>query len=84
MKNRANPSPSGHSSCPGSGPDSQRVHNVLGQEVRTLVDRHQPANRYTVRWDGRDNSGKEVSNGVFIYKLCAGEFEAVKKMTMLR
>lgn len=66
------------------GRTSLRVYNVLGEVVRDLVDRHQVANYYTVRWDGRDNTGKDVSNGVYFYKLISGDFNATKKMTVLK
>lgn len=66
------------------GKTSLKVYNVLGEEVRTLVDQRQAANYYTVRWDGRDNGGKDVSNGVYFYKLTSGDFKATKKMTVLK
>jgi len=46
-----------------------KVYNVLGQEVRTLVDEEQPGGNYQVLWDGRDNSGKDVSSGVYFSRL---------------
>ncbi len=48
---------------------SLKVYNILGQEVRTLVDEPQAPGYYQVRWDGRDNLGREVSSGIYFYRL---------------
>lgn len=60
------------------------VYNVLGQRVVTLVDRTDPAGQYSVTWDGRDGSGREVSSGVYFYRLSAGDAGDVKKMILVR
>ncbi len=49
------------------------IYNLLGQKVRTMVRGRQPAGRYEVKWDGRDEAGREVSSGVYIYRLRAGD-----------
>jgi len=56
-----------------------QVYNPLGQVVRTLVEAQQPAGRYTVQWDGRDDSGRQLPAGVYFYRLKAGQFEQVRK-----
>ncbi len=66
------------------GRTSLKVYNVLGEAVRDLVDQHQAANYYTVRWDGRDNAGRDVCNGIYFYKLTSGDFKATKKMMVLK
>jgi len=48
------------------------VYNVLGQEVRALVDAAQRAGDRSVAWDGRSNSGQDVSPGTYFLKLRAG------------
>ena len=45
------------------------IHNVLGQPVRTLVDRFQGAGFYQVEWDARDQQGASLSSGVYITRL---------------
>jgi hypothetical protein len=52
--------------------------------VRTLVEEDQTANVYRVWWDGRSNGGSEVASGVYFYRLIAGDFEATKKMVLIR
>ena len=45
------------------------VFNVVGELVRTFVLGHQSPGKYSIVWDGRDDAGRERSNGVYFYKL---------------
>lgn len=63
---------------------SLRVYNVLGQEVRTLVDGPMDAGFHTVSWDGRSSSGGSVSSGVYFYRVETDNFTETKKMLMLK
>lgn len=56
-----------------------KVHNILGQEVLTLVDGRQPAGQYEVPL-----SALQLPSGVYFYKLQAGTFVDVKKMLLLK
>mgnify|MGYP007109718947 CR=1 FL=1 len=49
-----------------------------------MVSDRQEAGSYTVRWDGRDGSGKEVAGGIYFYRIRAGKFSQIKKMVLLR
>jgi hypothetical protein len=60
------------------------IYNVLGQEVRTLVDGVKEAGYYTVTWDGRDGGGNDVSSGVYFYRLRAGDFTATRRMVLMK
>jgi hypothetical protein len=61
------------------------VYDLAGQVVRTLIagDRMQ-AGHYTAQWDGMNSSGVKVGSGVYLYRLSAGEFVEMKKMTLLQ
>jgi serine protease len=61
-----------------------KVYNTLGQVVRTLVDEVKAGGTYTVRWDGRDNRGTEVSSGIYLYRIVAGEYFQTKRVILLR
>jgi len=61
-----------------------KIYNLSGQEVRTLVNARQPAGVNAVVWDGRDEFGKEVSSGVYIYRLQTGESVQSRKMSFVR
>ena len=63
---------------------SLRVYNILGQEVATLIDGIAEAGLHSVPWEGRDNSGKQVSSGVYLYRLVTAGTILTKKMTLLR
>jgi M6 family metalloprotease-like protein len=62
-----------------------RVYNVLGQEVRTLVDGFQEVGVQTVVWDGRTGGGQNVSSGVYVYRLeVEGKYAASRRMLLAR
>lgn len=63
---------------------SLRVYNLLGQEVRTLVDEARAAGTYTVVWDSRDNNGDAVASGIYFYRMEAGDLVDVRKMSLLK
>lgn len=66
------------------GPVTVRIFNVLGQEVRILVDENQGAGLYLVRWDGRDRGGGEATSGIYFCELQAGGRRQIRKMVLLR
>ena len=60
------------------------VYDMLGREIRTLVNTTQDAGFKSVRWDATNNQGNPVSAGVYLYKIQAGEFVQTKKMVLLK
>jgi len=56
-----------------------KIFNQIGQEVRTLVDSQRPAGQHTVQFDASD-----LPSGVYFYKLQAGNFNQVRRMTLVR
>jgi hypothetical protein len=60
------------------------VYDLLGREVRTLVNGNMPAGNQSVQWDGKNAHGSTVGSGVYFYKLPVGSFTATKKMTLLK
>jgi poly-gamma-glutamate capsule biosynthesis protein CapA/YwtB (metallophosphatase superfamily) len=61
-----------------------RVYDVLGREVRTLVDRVEGRGTRQVHWDGRDNNGRTVPAGTFVCRLEAGGRVLTKKVVLSR
>ncbi len=51
------------------GPVQLVIYNVLGQPVRTLVDKSQAAGSYQIRWDVLDQRGISLSTGIYIARL---------------
>lgn len=69
---------------PEAGSVVLKIFNTLGEEIRTLVDARFEAGYHRVRWDGKDNKGRPLASGVYLYQLRAGEFAQVRKMSLLR
>ena len=89
--NPFNPSTTIRYSLPSAGKVTLKVYNLLGQEVRTLVNEVQPAGNQTAEWDGRNNSGNGLSSGVYIYRFVAKTgvsgsitFSQISKALLLR
>ena len=61
-----------------------KVYNVKGQLVRTLVDEEKLPGNYNIIWDGKENSGKEVSSGIYFYQLKTKDYTDTKKMVLVR
>ena len=64
---------------PVSGNVSLKVFDLLGREVTTLVDEHQPAGRYEVKFNG-----SALPSGIYFYELTAENYTAVKKLMLLK
>jgi len=60
------------------------IYNVLGEQLRVLMNRELSAGRYRVEWDGRDGQGRVVGSGVYLYELKAGETVQSRKMVLLK
>jgi len=67
-----------------SGDAKLAIYNTAGQLVRTLVDGDTDAGVHTVVWDGADNTGRQVSSGVYVYRLVSGENHTVHRMVLVR
>lgn len=59
------------------------VFNILGQQVRILNQGFREPGFYTVLWDGKTDSGRTNSAGIYLYKLDAGERFLTSKMLMV-
>ncbi len=60
------------------------VYNIAGQHISTLVDAVQEAGYYSRSWNLKDRSQQRVANGIYFYKLTAGEYQNVGKMVLIR
>ncbi|MFC1716911.1 FlgD immunoglobulin-like domain containing protein [Candidatus Poribacteria bacterium] len=65
------------------------IYDLSGQQVRTLTLGEKAAGNYVSRhkaayWDGANNAGEAVASGIYFYVIRAGEFEAVRRMAILR
>ncbi len=66
------------------------IYNLLGQRVSTLLNTELSEGVYNVSWDGTDSYGRQMSSGLYFYKLEATsidgnkKFSAIKKMLLVR
>ena len=60
------------------------IFNVLGQKVRTLVNKITSAGSYRIEWTGTDDAGRPVATGVYLYRFRAGDVVQTKKMLLLK
>jgi subtilisin family serine protease len=82
--NPFNPSTTIDYDLPASVTVTLRIYDLLGREIRTLVNELQIAGFHQVVWDGRDQRGNRVGSGVYLYTMTAGAFVETRKMTLLK
>lgn len=61
-----------------------KIYDILGHEIRTLVDSEFRSGNYTVIWDGRNYNQFLVPSGLYLIRMQANEFVNVKKIMLLR
>ncbi|RKY83814.1 hypothetical protein DRQ09_09485, partial [candidate division KSB1 bacterium] len=54
---------------PEPGRVSLIIYNLLGQKIRTLVDSYKNSGYYSIKWDGKNDTGERVSSGIYFYKI---------------
>ena len=63
---------------------SLKVYDILGNEVATLVNEYKPAGRYEVVFNSHSDEGRNLTSGVYFYRLQVGNYVETKKMILLR
>lgn len=59
------------------------VYNVKGQLVRSLVMTDQPAGRYHVVFNGRDDNDNMLSSGIYLYRFSSENYHSTRKMMLM-
>ena len=60
------------------------IYDLRGARVCALMQGVQSAGRYLVTWDGKDNAGRQVANGVYLVRVEAGAYRAMHKAVLVR
>jgi len=61
------------------------IYDITGQKVSTLASGQRVAGTHVLKWDGRDDDGRKLASGIYVYQLVAGSgVFLVKKMLLLR
>jgi hypothetical protein len=71
-------------SLPSDAEVTLTVYNILGREVIRLVEGVKTAGEHRIEWDGRDDTGREVASGIYLYRLQADAASTTKKMILLK
>jgi hypothetical protein len=67
-----------------AGHVSLRIYDASGRLVRVLAEREYGAGNHDEPWNGRDSSGRQVSSGVYFYRIDSNGFTETRKMILLR
>ncbi len=65
-------------------PTTILIYDLTGRTVRTLLNTIQNPGRYTLVWDGKDNSGRQLANGIYICRFTAGDYQTNTKLILQR
>ena len=60
------------------------VYNLMGEKVATLVNKNQDPGYYFTNWDSRNDMGINVSAGMYIYQIRAGDYVKSRKLILLK
>ncbi len=60
------------------------VKDFLGRKIKTLIDDARIAGQWEVSWDGRDEAGASVAQGVYFYTVSTPNFRATKRMVVMK
>lgn len=63
---------------------SIKIYNILGKEIITLENGIKEAGNYKLEWSGKNDSGQDVSSGIYIYVFLADDYISTKKMVLLK
>ncbi|MCK4572974.1 MAG: T9SS type A sorting domain-containing protein, partial [candidate division Zixibacteria bacterium] len=82
--NPFNPSTTIEFSLPGRCAVSLTIHNILGEKVRTLINKELAAGAYTLEWDGRNDDGTPAATGIYLYRIQTDSGSISRKMLLLK
>jgi hypothetical protein len=60
------------------------IFNLNGGRIAVLVDETLASGYHQITWNGQDDAGRDVASGTYFYRIRAGEYTAVDKMTLLK
>ncbi|HAE86541.1 TPA: hypothetical protein DCG86_00790, partial [Candidatus Marinimicrobia bacterium] len=60
------------------------IYDMMGRQVKELVNSHLSSGYHSFVWDATDMQGKKVASGVYFYRLQAGNVVKIRRMTLLK
>ncbi|MCB0266090.1 MAG: T9SS type A sorting domain-containing protein [Calditrichia bacterium] len=83
--NPFNPSTRINYSIPIASDVELNIFNISGQKIRTLINKWQQMGKHSIIWNGLNNTGEQVSSGIYFYRLkTSGGTIVSRKMVLLR
>jgi len=67
-----------------AAPVQLSVYDMLGRQIRMLVQQHEPAGEHVAVWDGANSAGEQAPNGIYFYRLQIGKQTEVRKLVLTR
>ena len=80
--NPFNPSTTIRYALPNAAAVDARIYNVIGQQVRSLVQENQSAGFKQIVWDGKGDAGNQVGSGIYFLHLIVDQRRLVQKMLL--
>lgn len=69
---------------PVSGHTTLEIYDIMGRQVKILINKNLNAGIHKIKWDSTDNGGDHIASGVYFYKLTHDENTITRKMVMLK
>ncbi len=82
--NPFNPTTTISFTLPESGKIKLTIYNMMGKRIKTLYHGQATAGRHQVVWNAKNEQGVKVASGVYIYKLEANNFQAMKRLILMK
>ncbi|UCE06207.1 MAG: T9SS type A sorting domain-containing protein, partial [bacterium] len=82
--NPFNPTTTIRFDLPVTGKVSIKIFNIKGELVRTLIEDQMNAGSHAIQWNSKDDSGQSLSSGVYFYKLSMNDFNATRKLLLIK
>jgi len=60
------------------------IYNMKGQKIKSYNQEHSSPGYYQISWDGRDENGRNVASGIYLYRLTTANYTSAKKMVLAK
>ncbi len=60
------------------------IFNLKGQKLKSILAENKAQGSYTTKWNGTDDNGRHVSNGIYLCRLSSTKDSHIKKLILIR
>jgi len=82
--NPFNPSTKIKFSLPEAGRVTLKIYDILGRDIKTLIDNEKSAGSHVIEWNGDNSLGQKVCAGIYLYSIITDKFIQTRKMILLK